>query len=86
MRGRRVYVDENNNLFLAEGDYGKGSDGNWYARPPGATTGSLAKHEVTEYEDGAITVTPSILITYQNDEMGQKQWHGYLIHGIWEEC
>jgi hypothetical protein len=42
--------------------------------------GSIEKHDVTEHEDGTITVSPSILL---ND--GRKIWHGYLERGIWRE-
>ena len=34
MIGARIYPDAEGRLRLAEGDYGKGADGIWYARPP----------------------------------------------------
>ncbi len=81
--GTRVYPGQDNDLFLAEGQYGKHPNGTWYARPPGSMMGNLSNHEVTEHEDGTITVSPSILVT----ELGSgKQWHGFLEHGIWREC
>jgi hypothetical protein len=43
--------------------------------------GDLSGHEVTEHEDGTISVSPSILI---ND--GRSEWHGYLRRGVWETC
>jgi hypothetical protein len=70
---------------LAEGEYAKGPDGNWYCRPPGCKAdyvGNLTKHKVIEHPDGTITVSPSILLKCGNG----FQWHGFLEHGIWREC
>jgi hypothetical protein len=65
------------------GDYWKlvHNDGSveWYAHVPSGETGSLAGHEVTEHEDGTITVSPSILTA------GERVWHGYLERGVWRE-
>ena len=36
-------------------------EGIWYLYMPGCGLGNLANHEVTEHEDGTITVSPSIL-------------------------
>ena len=82
----RKYPNENGDLFLAEGEYGKNpDDGMWYARPPGCHMGSLADHEVTEHEDGTITVSPSILIIGEGvgDCVVPIQWHGHLVRGEW---
>jgi hypothetical protein len=74
-------------LALEPGEYGKSSiDGKWYCRAPQsgdfyAGMGNLSGHTVIENDDGTITVSPSILITGHHD----KQWHGYLKNGIWEE-
>ncbi len=73
----RVYPDEKGQLLLREGDYGKDKDGFWYVRPPGCHMGSIRNHEVTEHEDGTITVSPSILI------QGEANWHGFLEKGVW---
>ena len=78
MIGRRVYPS-NGSCFFAEGDYGKDADGKWYARPPGCGLGSLENHEVTEHEDGTITVSPSILI----EQPPLQDWHGHLERGVW---
>lgn len=80
MKGRRIYPDEDGHLFFAEGDYGRHPNGTWFARPPGSHAGNLSSHQVTEHEDGTITVTPSILITNSDGE-----WHGYLEGGVWRE-
>jgi hypothetical protein len=79
--GKRAYPREDGHLLLAEGEYGRDSHGVWRARPPGNHMGDLSGHEVTEHEDGTITVSPSILI---ND--GRSEWHGYLRRGVWETC
>lgn len=83
-QGKRIYPGDDGILWLGEGEYGKEKDGTWYARPPGCHAGTLVNHEVTEHEDGTITVSPSILITW-GDTDGKHQWHGYLERGIWRE-
>jgi len=88
MKGRRVYLNNNNELWIAPGDYGKDERGHWMARPPcgmgGVLTeapdsGDLSLHEVVEHEDGTITVSPSILIT----QPPLPEWHGFLERGVW---
>lgn len=80
MQGVRKYPNSHNSLQLKEGEYGKNpKDGIWYARPPGQRMCSIANHDVTEHEDGTITVAPSILIT------GETGWHGFLERGVWRE-
>lgn len=82
MQGRRVYPNEDGQLLLAEGDYGLDDrTRHWMARPPGNHTGDLSQHEVTEHDDGTISVSPSILI-----DDGRNKWHGYLEKGVWREC
>lgn len=80
--GRRVYPDEQGRLRLAPGDYGKDTNGVWMARAPRLSSGDLRNHDVTEHEDGTITVSPSILI--EQPPIGT--WHGYLERGVWREC
>ena len=77
--GRRL--PDGHDVF-APGDYGKLRDG-WYGRPPRGGLGNLENHDVTEHEDGTITVSPSILI---DDGRPERRWHGYLEHGVWREC
>lgn len=86
MTGKRVYPNAEGHLLLGEGEYGRNAnDGQWYARPPGNHTGCLAQHEVTEHEDGTITVSPSILVTSYDGDC-QIQWHGFLVRGEWRAC
>jgi hypothetical protein len=86
MVGKRHDMTEGDEI-LEPGEYGKHYlDGEWYCRAPQekgfyAGMGRLSNHEVTEHEDGTITVFPSILIYGHHD----RQWHGYLEHGVWRE-
>lgn len=83
MRGGRVYPG-GDVLWLDDGQYGKDpKDGHWYARPPGQRMGCLKNHDVTEHEDGTITVSPSIEIL---GDGGVTLWHGFLERGVWREC
>lgn len=75
--GRRLPDEERH---FSEGDYGKVA-GVWYARPPGFHLGSLEAHEITEHEDGTITVSPSIL----HHSGDGRDWHGFLERGVWRE-
>jgi len=71
----RKYLDKNNHLVLGSGDYGKDEHGEWHCKPPDAPMGSLKDHQVTEHEDGTITVSPSIHLP--------DIFHGYLRRGVW---
>jgi hypothetical protein len=76
----RVTLDSGS--VLRSGEYAKSSDGTWYAVTPNGLLANLLKHQVTEHEDGTITVTPSILVS--QGTVGS--WHGFLNRGIWSEC
>lgn len=79
-RGHDVFLEETTN-----GAYGSVErDGKtvWYVKTPNGHVGDVSRHEVTEHEDGKITVSPSILVS---DHTGQL-WHGYLERGVWREC
>ena len=79
-QGQRQDLTEDNS-GLGDGEYGKHYlTGNWYARPPGSDMGNLTNHDVTEHEDGTISVSPSILV-----ESWKGTWHGYLERGVWRE-
>ena len=72
---------------VQSGDYWKliRNDGSfeWYACAPSGWLGNLSGHDVTEHEDGTITVSPSILTSAP--EPNPRAWHGYLERGIWRE-
>ena len=78
--GRRIDTNEKGKLWLGPGDYGKDARGVWACQPPGTDLlGGLRNHDVTEHEDGTITVHPSILINRGRPD----EWHGWLKRGIW---
>jgi len=57
----------------------------WCLYLPGCGVGTLSNHQVTEHDDGTITVSPSILVT--GHESGQRtQRHGYLERGVWRDA
>ena len=64
-------------IGVAEGEYCKDANGNWNVRPPGSHLGTLDQHEVTEHEDGTITVKESI----QHPDDPTCHWK--LEHGKW---
>ena len=65
--------------------YWKTSDGIWFLYVPQVGAGNLDLHDVTEHEDGTITVSPSIL--FQGHEKGERmQVHGFLERGVWRDC
>lgn len=56
----------------------------WMLHLPPNSMGNLSDHEVTEHEDGTITVSPSILVTRPGDESVLR--HGHLKRGVWHPC
>ena len=64
------------------GEYWK-VNGRFLALTPNGLLADLAKHKVTEHDDGTITVSPSILVSGGGDGL---QWHGHLINGVWSNC
>lgn len=77
--------DNTEPINFESGDYGKWKD-EWYCLPPkcgigfNAPHGNITAHDITEHDDGTITVSPSILITTYDG----KRWHGYLKKGVWQ--
>jgi hypothetical protein len=67
---------------LQPGEYGF-FNGQWFACTPSGDLANLARHAVTEHEDGTITVSPSILVSRPG---GVQLWHGWLERGIWREA
>lgn len=78
MKGFRK--DNPESLIPYPGQYGKDVNGDWFGTPEAGFHANLSAHEVTEHEDGTITVSPSILVTSH-----EGQWHGYLRKGEWEK-
>jgi hypothetical protein len=80
---------EDDDLMLRDGEYGKHPrDGKWYVRLPGGHMGNLGNHEVTEHEDGTITVRPSVLIKTPG-YLGTNATafnHGFIDRGVWRSC
>jgi len=67
-------------------DYGRTLDNGewvWRCRTPNGLYGVLSQHQVTEHQDGTITVEPSILCEWPHSEH-PVIWHGYLKAGVWE--
>jgi hypothetical protein len=80
-QGRRNDVQPHE---MEPGDYGKSrpeSTGPWFCCTPSGDHGNLTAHDVTEHDDGTITVSPSILVS----DSGGPRWHGYLERGVWRE-
>lgn len=78
--GRRVYVPAHK---LEPGDYCFDREHQvWFCRPPVADDllGNLIRHDVSECDDGSITVSPSIAV-----RCGEATWHGFLERGTWRE-
>lgn len=82
MQGRRLPDGAPRFSDVRPGDYWKNEYGWWYANTPNGLLGNLKVHEVTEHEDGTITVSPSILV---NDGRPES-WHGYMERGVWRSC
>ena len=60
--------------------YWKEKDGTWSIYFPGYGVGWMAKHTITDHEDGTITASPSVLM---ESRRGTK--HGFLEHGVWRD-
>lgn len=85
MVGVRVADGEIGRNPFRPGAYGRVLvDGEWEWRgtTPNGHFGNLSAHEVTEHEDGTITVDPSIAVSDGEREL----WHGYLRAGVWSAC
>ena len=81
MIGKRVELIPQEGGFqkLQPGEYGRWSDGTWYADTPNGHGVNLGGHGVIEHEDGTITVTSSILVGGKDNPL----WHGFLERGVW---
>lgn len=54
----------------------------WCGVSPDGQQVGLRNHQVTEHEDGTITVSPSILVSSPH----QTPWHGFLERGVWRDA
>lgn len=52
----------------------------WSCCTPNGEFGNLDSHDVTENDDGTITVKPSILVR------GGEEYHGWLTNGVWSDA
>jgi hypothetical protein len=60
----------------------------WMGCTPNGHAGVLSAHQITEHDDGTITVSPSILIRSSPDhgKTWVELWHGWLERGVWRSC
>lgn len=75
------------------GEYARHPNGTWYGETPNGHGCNLKDHQVTEHEDGTITVSPSILVSKggRRDDKGNlirdetfvELYHGFLERGVW---
>lgn len=95
MQGKRVLYPGPDTLEHHQpGNYWKNDVGNWYGITPNGYYCGLENHHVEEHEDGTITVVSgpwgsnSILVgdNVANGRICGNVWHGYIKHGVWEEC
>lgn len=71
-----------------EATWFKMGDGTYIVHVPAFPyAASVAKHEVVEHDDGSITCSPSLEITYDWYGEGSHlyRWHGMLIRGTFTE-
>ena len=81
MQGKRVYNQEE--LRIDGAYYYSEETKSWWCRTPTGDMGNLGAHDVTEHEDGTITVSPSILVTTRKNGVDIELYHGYLVRGEW---
>lgn len=87
MKGRRLPDGTDWSRDMQPGDYTQPFQNRWVIVTPNGAVGSLGKHNVTEHEDGTITVSPSILVyPHETNEGPHPGWHGFLERGVWREC
>jgi hypothetical protein len=94
MPGRRVKVAEREDRawppdirHFKAGDYDivakpDGSRELWFRDPKGHV-GRTSQHDLTEHDDGTVTVSPSINDTAAYGEDQQPGFHGWLQGGVW---
>ncbi len=90
MQGHKVtYPGPDTLSHHQPGNYWLDDNKEWHGVTPNGLVCWLKNHHVEEHEDSCISVLPgawgsnSILIS---NGTRNKSWHGYIRHGIWEEC
>jgi len=79
-------VDQTKICYWKQHMVGEGKEWDeWWFYMPGCGLGRLAKHQVTEHEDGSITASPSILLEGHWDGKPMTK-HGYLERGVWRDA
>lgn len=56
----------------------------WVVTPGGHGPSQLRGWDLTEHDDGTITVSPSIL-AHPAPPAHPAEWHGFLERGVWRE-
>ena len=85
MNGRRLPDSQSGELRVSEpGDYQYDAHaGRWYGiTPNGLLFVFNDGHQLSVEADGALTVSPSILVTHDWESQG-RTWHGFLASGEW---
>lgn len=82
MKGTRVF--NHDGLRSIDGSYFFSEETqSWWCRTPNGHMGNLRNHDVTENDDGTITVAPSILVTTRINGVDKELYHGFLVKGEW---
>jgi hypothetical protein len=59
----------------------------WMFMAPHGSIGTLINHTVREHDDGTISVVAGDGSSNSILQTGaQGSWHGYIDHGVWNEC
>jgi hypothetical protein len=53
-----------------------------WVKDPRGHVARCGQHQVTEHNDGTVTVSPSIV----NERGSVSSWHGFLERGVWREA
>jgi Family of unknown function (DUF6527) len=80
VQGRRG-VDGDWTSDRQPGEYWRNENGWWALTPRFEHAVDLSTWQVTDHEDGTITVAPSIFV----NQGAPNAWHGFLECGMWRE-
>jgi hypothetical protein len=86
MQGKRFYPDDKRDFPNIRGEYMKQADGSWLLCLPTGIHATINSKiwNITEHDDGTITVSPSIYT--KSPANNEYDWHGFLEKGIFREC